>query len=234
MAKRSREKYYSASGAYLKEHQEFLKIADVKLDVDFLIKALAIKKDDRTLDIACGQGRHAIEFTKRGYGVDGVDYSKFLIDKAKTATRNLQTKTPDFYLSNIIKTKLPGKYSKAYWFFPDFADIDIPAALKSINQSVETGGMVLLDTDNIYRLVSFLQRNPSHKDNEFDVKTLKLLNKKDGSCTQYQTFPVWKKWLESNNFSIQKIFGDYELGPYSVHSPRLIFIITKPLRPMMA
>ena len=41
----------------------------IKREVDFIEKALNLKKDMKILDLACGQGRHAIELAKRGYNV---------------------------------------------------------------------------------------------------------------------------------------------------------------------
>lgn len=65
--------------------------ADVVMDdeltekeVDIFLEILKPKKDDRILDLACGQGRHTIEFYKRGYReIEGIDLSEYLINKAK-------------------------------------------------------------------------------------------------------------------------------------------------------
>jgi len=37
----------------------------------------------RILDVPCGQGRHAHLLAEAGFRVDGLDYSKFLLDRAK-------------------------------------------------------------------------------------------------------------------------------------------------------
>lgn len=55
----------------------------VKREVDFIEKALELKKGMKILDLACGQGRHAIELARRGYDVKGFDYSDYLIKVAK-------------------------------------------------------------------------------------------------------------------------------------------------------
>jgi len=65
--------------------------ADVVMDdeltekeVDIFLEIIKPKKDDRILDLACGQGRHTIEFYKRGYReIEGIDLSEYLIRKAK-------------------------------------------------------------------------------------------------------------------------------------------------------
>ena len=41
--------------------------------VDFIIKALGLTGKERILDLACGYGRHALSFARRGYSATGVD-----------------------------------------------------------------------------------------------------------------------------------------------------------------
>lgn len=42
-------------------------------EVDFIEKELGFDKTKKILDVGCGTGRHAIELTKRGYNVIGVE-----------------------------------------------------------------------------------------------------------------------------------------------------------------
>ncbi|MDP2630209.1 MAG: class I SAM-dependent methyltransferase [Candidatus Uhrbacteria bacterium] len=51
--------------------------------VDFIVKKLGLKKGMRVLDVGCGNGRHAIEFARRGYRVTGVDPAASLIALAR-------------------------------------------------------------------------------------------------------------------------------------------------------
>jgi len=52
-------------------------------ECDFIEKEIARDKSLRIIDIGCGTGRHAIELTKRGYNVTGVDFSESQIKRAK-------------------------------------------------------------------------------------------------------------------------------------------------------
>ncbi|MFX1499118.1 MAG: methyltransferase domain-containing protein, partial [Promethearchaeota archaeon] len=46
--------------------------------------------DQHILDLCCGQGRHSIELTKRGYeNVEGIDRSHYLIHKARTTAKKM-------------------------------------------------------------------------------------------------------------------------------------------------
>ena len=59
--------------------------------IDNLIAQLQLKKGSRIIDIACGKGRHATYFHKKGMYVVGVDLSANSIAKAKENEKeNLQ------------------------------------------------------------------------------------------------------------------------------------------------
>ena len=55
---------------------------NTKDQVNFIIKSLDLKGDEKILDLACGYGRHCLEFAKRGYKVVGVDITKIYVEDA--------------------------------------------------------------------------------------------------------------------------------------------------------
>ena len=63
-------------------------------ECDFIESEIAYDKKVKILDIGCGTGRHAIELTKRGYNVTGVDLSDSQLKRAgeKAAEQNLNIK----------------------------------------------------------------------------------------------------------------------------------------------
>ena len=53
-------------------------------DVDLIIQATGIKKEDFILDLCCGQGRHSLELASRGFqNVSGLDRSRYLVRLAR-------------------------------------------------------------------------------------------------------------------------------------------------------
>jgi 2-polyprenyl-3-methyl-5-hydroxy-6-metoxy-1,4-benzoquinol methylase len=52
-------------------------------ECDFIEEETARDKSLKIIDIGCGTGRHAIELTKRGYSVTGVDLSENQIKRAR-------------------------------------------------------------------------------------------------------------------------------------------------------
>ncbi len=52
-------------------------------ECDFIENEIGRNRDLRILDIGCGTGRHAIELTRRGYSVTGVDLSEDQLQRAR-------------------------------------------------------------------------------------------------------------------------------------------------------
>src|SRR5439155_17198242 len=62
-------------------------------EVDLLIRSAGLERNDRLLDLCCGQGRHSLELARRGFPqVTGLDRSRYLIRLARKRARqrNLQ------------------------------------------------------------------------------------------------------------------------------------------------
>ncbi|MCL1969800.1 MAG: class I SAM-dependent methyltransferase [Bacteroidetes bacterium] len=52
-------------------------------ECDFIEKEIKLDKSLKILDVGCGTGRHAIELTKRGYRVTGIDLSESQLKRAR-------------------------------------------------------------------------------------------------------------------------------------------------------
>jgi len=53
-------------------------------EVDLLIRSVGLERNDRILDLCCGQGRHSLELARRGFPhVTGLDRSRYLIRLAR-------------------------------------------------------------------------------------------------------------------------------------------------------
>lgn len=70
---------------YLKTDADVVSDAEITAgEVDTLLEVIRSDFDTSILDLCCGQGRHTLEFWRRGYhGVEGLDRSHYLIQKAR-------------------------------------------------------------------------------------------------------------------------------------------------------
>ncbi|MDD4290169.1 MAG: class I SAM-dependent methyltransferase [Patescibacteria group bacterium] len=216
--------YYGKNGNYLKDHASFLHLANLKKDVVFLIKSLNLKKKDTILDIACGQGRHANTLIKMGYCVDGVDFSKYLLNLAKKDARKLKLNHFNYYNANVENLNFKKKYTKAYWFFSDLALINLNRAIKNIKNILTPGGLFLFDSDNYIRLIKYLKNNPDAP-YIFHRKTMNLIDKKTKKIiVKYYTIPELKKIFAKNKMKILSIYGDYDKSIINSNSKRIIIL----------
>ena len=63
-------------------------VEDTKLQIDFIIKTLDLRNDQRILNLACGFGRHSLELSRRGFQVVGADITKdYITDAENTAKK---------------------------------------------------------------------------------------------------------------------------------------------------
>lgn len=75
---------------YLLEYEPLLSLERDRREVARLIEVLGLPSGARLLDVPCGQGRHAHLLAEAGFDVDGLDYSRDLLARARargTGTR---------------------------------------------------------------------------------------------------------------------------------------------------
>lgn len=81
-------------------------------ECDFIEEEAGRDTSIRILDIGCGTGRHAIELTKRGYTVTGVDLSENQIKRAREKAREAGVAI-DFQIQDARKLPFEGEFDLA-------------------------------------------------------------------------------------------------------------------------
>ena len=61
-------------------------------ECDFIEQELDYDKNIGIIDVGCGTGRHAIELSKRGYRITGIDLSESQLARAKEKAKHLNLK----------------------------------------------------------------------------------------------------------------------------------------------
>lgn len=80
-------------------------------EIDFILSHTSINEADSILDFGCGQGRHCIELSKKGYtNITGIDFSDTNIAKARVNALEQQS-SANFVPADVRKIRL-GKKSK--------------------------------------------------------------------------------------------------------------------------
>ncbi|HVZ77562.1 MAG TPA: methyltransferase domain-containing protein [Gemmatimonadaceae bacterium] len=73
--------YFDAS--YLLEYAPVFTLERDRHEVARVLDVLGLPAGARVLDVPCGQGRHAHLLAEAGFAVDGLDYSRVLLQKAR-------------------------------------------------------------------------------------------------------------------------------------------------------
>ncbi|MEA2089060.1 MAG: methyltransferase domain-containing protein [Patescibacteria group bacterium] len=217
------KKYYSSRGKYLKEHKNYFSEEQLQKDVNFLIDVLNLKKKDKILDLACGHGRHTIELKKRGFDIDGLDFSGHLLNVAKEKSKQERLQI-NFYNQDIHNINLKVKYDKIFLFFSEFGLFDANKVLKNVSKILKINGLFLLDCDNVFRLIQYLIKHPKAPYN-FDFNNMELKEKQKNSPNiRYYVVPELKNFFQNNGFKVIIAYGDYKKNGLDINSKRIILV----------
>ncbi len=80
--------------------------------VGLIVQTFNLKSDSKILDMACGSGRHAVIFAKKGFDVTAVDLSQRLMSEAKENALQNDIKI-DFVLSDILDFETTKRFNLA-------------------------------------------------------------------------------------------------------------------------
>jgi len=124
--------------------------ANTVQEVDFLIRVTGLEKNDRILDLCCGQGRHCLELARRGYShVNGLDRSRYLIRLARKRARQNNIKV-SFHEGDARKFRFPENsyqcvaiMGNSFGYFE--REEDDLAILASVKKVLVSGGTLMMD-----------------------------------------------------------------------------------------
>ncbi len=137
---------------YYKTYIDITGPESTKRQVDFLIKNLRPSKKDTILDLACGAGRHSLEFAKKGFGVVGLDYSIYLLNVAKKAAKKERLKNIKFVRGDMRDLQFKKEFDIALSLFTSFGyfydEADHVKVLHGIHAALKNKGVFFLDIKN--------------------------------------------------------------------------------------
>lgn len=197
----------------------------------------------KMLDLACGKGRHSIFLHALGFEVLGVDLSENSISEARKHEKpGLHFQVGD--MRNVVENEAFDYVFSLFTSFGYFSDEGNKAMLNATYQNLKPKGTFVLDYLNPEKvkqvLVPYAQIEKQGiqftivKKIE-DEKVLKTIEIQDGpnQMTYCESVRLISKkelssWLIETGFSIQNIWGNYQLEPFSeTSSDRMIFHLQK-------
>jgi len=201
-------------------------------ECDFIEKEINFNKSLKILDVGCGTGRHAIELTKRGYCVTGIDLSASQLKRAKEKAEE-NNLSIDFQCHDARNLPFNKEFDAAIMFceggFPlmetDEMNFEI---LKNVTKSLKPQAKFIFTTlnglfpvnnnvDEFYAS-SVEEGNSVCKNSTFDLMTFRDYNivefedddgnKKTLECNERYYVPCEITWLlKSLGYFTIDIFG---------------------------
>ena len=217
---------------------------EAQVFIDNLIDYLQIPKGSKLIDIACGKGRHAKYFNKKGMDVVGVDLSQNSINTAKKdENKNLQFSVHDMrenYQENAfdVVTNL----FTSFGYFEN--NKDEQKAINAMANNLKKEGILIIDFMNVKKVIANLVLNEQKTINniQFDItrqvkdgfilKDIRITDGKEEQQFQEKvkaiTLADYSEFITNAGLKIIDIFGNYKLDNFDEKiSDRLILICKK-------
>ena len=199
------------------------------------------KPNSKVLDLACGNGRHSIQFAKRGFQVTGVDLSETLLNIAKqTAEQN--NLTIDFILSDMRCQKFNNQFDLVVNLFTSFGYFELDdengKVIQNIFAALKNNGNFFIDYLNKDFLLQSLEPESVSEINGLSViqkrriennRVLKdiIIRKNDIETVYNEAVTLYSlndfiHFFNSAGLTLEHTFGDYSGSSFTTSSPRLI------------
>lgn len=125
-------------------------------EVDFMEAALGVKPGGMILDLACGNGRHAVELSCRGFQVVGLDLSLAMLSRAAELAQKVNQKI-NFIHGDMREMAFESTFDGAicqgtsFGYFDDETNIKV---IDGLRRALKTRGMLIIETANRDFLIS--------------------------------------------------------------------------------
>jgi len=231
--------YESLFENYARKYDDECYVQGTIGECDFIEEEINRDRSKKIIDIGCGTGRHAIELTKRGYNVTGVDLSENQIKRAREKAKE-QGVTIDFQTQDARNLPFDGEFDLAIMLCEggfslmetDQMNFEIlkeaTKALKSKGKFIFTalnGLFPLFHSVNEFYKSAQKEGQSQCKECSFDLMTFRdhntvvfeddSGNKRDLKCNERYYVPSEITWLlKTLGFKKIDIFGA-KLGEFS-------------------
>jgi SAM-dependent methyltransferase len=176
-------------------------------ECDFIEKELGYDKALQIIDVGCGTGRHAIELTKRGYSVTGIDLSDAQLNMARQKARQENLKI-DFLRHDARNLPFLNQFDAAIMLceggFPlmetDEMNFDI---LKSVTRSLRHSALFIFTTLNglfpLYQSIDDFHETGAEKEGaRYKSESFDLMTMRDYNITTFTDDEGHEHRLECN------------------------------------
>ena len=232
---------------YLYFYEDALTQERTKREIEFLVRELEFDKPMKILDLACGHGRHANRLAELGHNVTGADITQGFLKIAKSDAKKKGI-TVEYIQKHMREISFKEEFDRVILLFTSFGyfdDEDNLKVLKNVASALKPRGLFCFDTFNrdVF-LKHFLPYIVVEKGNDlmidrntFNSATGRLYNKRivirKGKRKDKPFFVRLYNPTEIGDLlnrvglRIYKMYGDWDSGPFTNESKRMIIISKK-------
>ena len=228
--------------AFFEIYSALLPAVEAASEVDAVMAALGLRPGGRVLDLACGWGRHALELAERGCEVAALDRSAVLLTEAAAAAQRRGVRVEwvrgemDALPFGPCFDAVVSLFSSLGYALGDEEDVRV---LEEAKRVLAPDGRLLLETmhrDLVAR--EFVERDwwdgpdghPVRVERQFDaVAGVSREWLHWGEVAKYHEVRVrsateWAALLARAGLAVEDWYGDWDLSPFELDSPRLIVV----------
>lgn len=196
---------------YARLELDSIGIEQTRREVDSLTDAMGLTKNSQIADIGSGLGRHALEFSRRGFTrVTGLDQNVIFTEEARARARleNLSTR---FINADARRIPFTDEFDAAYIWMNLLGYFDDPAddarILASAARALKPGGRFALDAVNRDWVIgNFTSRSWKRQNKEFTLEDRRF------DVETSIVYSIWTMFTRTGTFRRQM-----RLRLYSLH-----------------
>lgn len=205
-------------------------------EVQLFADILKLRPEDTILDVCCGQGRHSLELARRGFRVEGVDRSHYLIQKAKSLAkkeelfvtfkegdvRKIPRAADSFDVALIL--------GNSFGYFETVQD-DL-RVLREVFRVLKPSGRLLIDvTDGEYLKNNFQPRSWEWIDKKLFVCRERSLSSDKQRLISREVVTDVTKGVIADQFYAERLYSQEELGSLMTEAGFSNITIHQEIRP---
>lgn len=216
-----------------------------RAEIDFVVRALALRPGARVLDVPCGFGRHSGELARRGYSVVGVDLSPTMLGAARRAHR--QDSRLRFVRGDMRRLAYRAEFDGLICLFTSFgyfSERENVATLRRFARALKPGARLLIDHRNphydatlpvhswrragrghwVLMTLTYDRRAATHESVWLFLRPGSPRVIRKAFRVRLWTLARWRRRLRDVGLRLVRAYADYRGRPYRPTSGRLLIL----------
>lgn len=222
-------------------------------ELQFCERVLHWQTGQPILDAPCGAGRHSLSLARRGHTVFGLDFSSYLLEKAKNGIPRFSFRGTKPLFTRGLLQNIPfaeETFDYIICLFSSFgygeSDEENQAVMDEYARVLRPGGKVLIDVMNRHFIIPhlnsvyesthenlFVREERTITDNGRRLHNCIQVRDQEGNTRQYfyrpWLFNGWElSWLATRaDLKVEAVYGNFYADPYEQNSERAMLVAAK-------